>query len=277
MNYKAALDVFVQSGKDFAIVYRSAKQAASVSRILVLDSSFNPPHMAHFTLAKEAIDHDFGDARAHPELSELPKMLLLLLSVKNADKVVPKPALFDHRLAMMHRMASSLESLELPVAIGLTKHAKFADKSAAIQAHCSVEPQANYASARLTFLLGFDTLIRVLDPKYYAPASLVDSLNDFMYNTDLFCLTRADTGEEFDQQQNYIGRIARGEFPDIPRLWARNIILTSVQTARESIGFISSSAIRQAYATGAVAQSPPLLKEVDEYIRSNDLYSEDTT
>ncbi|KAM9905350.1 hypothetical protein OXX79_002209 [Metschnikowia pulcherrima] len=223
MNYQNALDSFVKSGKEFTLVYKSVKFTTPVSRILILDSSFNPPHVAHQTLAQEAIAYDFGgnsDTEKHENVS---KSLLLLLSVKNADKIVPAPASFEHRLAMMHLMANSLENSYIDVGIGLTTHAKFADKSAAIQEY--METNLSWKKpARLTFLLGFDTLVRVLDPKYYAPATLADSLNNFMYNTDLFCLTRAENKTEFEEQKQYIEKIGNGEFPEIPRSWAKNFI-----------------------------------------------------
>ena len=271
MNYKNALDSFVKSGKEFTLVYKSVKFTTPVSRILILDSSFNPPHVAHQTLAQEAIAYDFdgnSDTEKHENAS---KLLLLLLSVKNADKIVPAPALFEHRLAMMHLMANSLANLYIDVGIGLTTHAKFADKSAAIQEYM----ETNFSwkkPARLTFLLGFDTLVRVLDPKYYAPATLADSLNNFMYNTDLFCLTRAENKTEFEEQKQYIEKIGNGEFPEIPRLWAKNVHLKSLRDNRDSVGAISSSAVRKAYETHESPQNLPLLPEIDAYIRENRLY-----
>lgn len=274
MNYKLALENFLKSGKEFSLVYKSSAPLVSVSRILILDSSFNPPHMAHLTLAKEAISHDFKDGK-NGEISSGPqKMLLLLLAVKNADKIVPVPALFEHRLQMMQLMANSLEKLKIPVSIGLTTHARFAEKSSAIQNFINADSLWVNLSTKLTFLLGYDTLIRVLDPKYYAPASLEDSLNNFMTKTDLFCLTRAENGDQFTKQQNYIQGIANGEFPEIPRLWANYIHMKTVSESRDTIGGISSSGIRAAYLSNTHPQNLPLLKEIDAYIQSNGLYSD---
>ncbi|KAM9914446.1 hypothetical protein OXX69_000635 [Metschnikowia pulcherrima] len=271
MNYKNALDSFAKSGKEFTLVYKSVKFTTPVSRILILDSSFNPPHVAHQTLAQEAIAYDFGETHETEKHENASKSLLLLLSVKNADKIVPAPASFEHRLAMMHLMANSLENSYIDVGIGLTTHAKFADKSAAIQEYM----ETNFSwkkPARLTFLLGFDTLVRVLDPKYYAPATLADSLNNFMYNTDLFCLTRAENKTEFEEQKQYIEKIGNAEFPEIPRSWAKNVHLKSLRDNRDSVGAISSSAVRKAYETHESPENIPLLPEIDAYIRENRLY-----
>ncbi|GEQ67344.1 hypothetical protein JCM33374_g1008 [Metschnikowia sp. JCM 33374] len=236
MKYLNALEAFLMSGKDFTLVYKPVAPPTPATRLLILDSSFNPPHMGHFTLAKEALDHDFGTSASSNHL-------LLLLSVKNADKVVPVPASFEHRLSMMHLMAKALEKSDISVSIGLTTHAKFAEKSAAIQA-----------------FLGQDST-------WMSPC-----VSSFITNTDLFCLTRAASGTEFDAQQKYMSQIASGHFPDIPRSWARNIFMKTVAAKRDTIGAISSSGIRHAYDAESAPQNLPLLEEIDGYIRSNNLY-----
>jgi nicotinamide-nucleotide adenylyltransferase len=91
--------------------------------------------------------------------------LLLLFSTSNADKA-PKPASFPHRLVMMSIFAQSLFSKlkkdSVAIDIGLTTEAFFNDKAAAI-----TESNEYLDGLKQTYLLGYDTVIRFLAPKYY--------------------------------------------------------------------------------------------------------------
>lgn len=115
--------------------------------------------------------------------------LLLLLSVNNADKA-PKPAAFEQRLALMLALARDTHAellaaqdkepagspdMDIPIDIGLTSEPYFHNKSNAIAVSpFYVRPAFPSAPVNKTtpdqiFLLGFDTLIRIFDPKYYPP------------------------------------------------------------------------------------------------------------
>ncbi|KLO07627.1 Nucleotidylyl transferase [Schizopora paradoxa] len=162
-------------------------------RISVLDSSFNPPTLAHLALIRslpprESNVEDY-DAR------------LLLLSVRNADKALkPGDASYEQRLEMMVRLAHELQSTgsgsasdpnppnAANVAVAIIDEPTFIRKSSVLRSfllehHHTLlrdrgEKEYPVASStnsqtqeiQLTFLMGFDTLERFLAPRYYVPS-----------------------------------------------------------------------------------------------------------
>lgn len=175
---QTALRSFQSSGRSFQLIQQQqdapapASSTAAAARkcraLVVLDSSFNPPTLAHMHMATSAVQ----DLRAQQNIATAPRggsagqkkhgltddvRLLLLLAVNNADKA-PKPATFEERLLMMEAFARDIqrawrrleqqtalqeerdqqahddEATLLPVDIGLTTHPYFHDKSAAIAA-----------------------------------------------------------------------------------------------------------------------------------------------
>lgn len=174
---RTALRSFQSSGRSFQLIrphaatpsHSSAAAARKCRTLVVLDSSFNPPTLAHMQMATSALQDlreqqsiaaalRGGSAGQRHGLTDDVR-LLLLLAVNNADKA-PKPATFEERLLMMGAFAGDIQrawrTLEkqteaqeedeharalanedeptLPVDIGLTTHPYFHDKSAAIAA-----------------------------------------------------------------------------------------------------------------------------------------------
>lgn len=83
--------------------------------LFILDSSFNPPSIAHAALAQSAFLDDCNSSSQQPSQQqkekkeyEFPHRLLLLFAVTNADKIAA-PASFEHRLAMMTCFARDLQ------------------------------------------------------------------------------------------------------------------------------------------------------------------------
>ena len=158
--------------------------------ISVLDSSFNPPTLAHLALTN-----------AVNPLSPAPDYdaKLLLLSVRNADKAIGEgDATLSQRVEMMSLLATRIHhSCSSPpnVAVGLVNEPTFIAKSSALRRFLNghlmrlTSGTSHAASFQLTFLmgssqymhqihlaqeirthlmiLGFDTLERVLAPRYY--------------------------------------------------------------------------------------------------------------
>lgn len=270
-RFTKALEEFVALAKDFTVVYSSSLSPLimrNTARVCVLDSLFNPPHMAHYALAREAVAFRYGDL----QLQKNQLLLLLLLLVKNADKVDPQPASFEHRLAMMQLMADYLhENLQVDVSVGLTRHAKFVDKLGSILKEVrELQPDTD---PKLTFLVGFDTLRRIFDPQYYLPDKLLDLLNDFMRTTDLFCLTRQDNVDSYQHQMDYVRRIHHGKIANIPQAWSEAVHIFSFEKQEDidTLGSVSSSAIREAVAANA-QQELPLIPSIKNYIVENNLY-----
>ncbi|KAL1896764.1 hypothetical protein Sste5346_004397 [Sporothrix stenoceras] len=160
-----------------------SRQRSQIHNLVILDSSFNPPTRAHMKLATSALV-DVRSPLRQPDTPYLSTRLLLLLSVNNADKA-PKPASFEQRLTLMLALArdthvelAALDDparplLDVAIDIGLTSEPYFHNKSNAI----AVSPfyaRPSFPSASVDrptpdqiFLLGYDTVIRIFDPKYY--------------------------------------------------------------------------------------------------------------
>ena len=111
--------------------------------LLCLSASFNPMTAAHAGLIREA-------SRIVP-----PQEVLLLLATANVDKAVEGLPLQD-RLALLLRFAESRPD----VSVAAVAQGRFVDKMRSIH-------RSYPAGVRLIFLLGFDTLVRLFDPKYY--------------------------------------------------------------------------------------------------------------
>lgn len=127
--------------------------------------------------------------------------LLLLLSVYNADKPADQPVAFKHRVAMICEFAFALseelreEGFDVCVDVGVTQAAYFSDKARAIAEgrlysvwhhdgvckctegeldekgnkypDCTLGSGMVLEPPPIEFLTGFDTLVRIFDPKYY--------------------------------------------------------------------------------------------------------------
>ncbi|ORZ00429.1 hypothetical protein BCR43DRAFT_485207, partial [Syncephalastrum racemosum] len=109
----------------------------SSERLLVLDSSFNPPTRAHAALIQQTLEEPIQFTG-----------VLLLFSSRNADKQL-SGASIQQRVEMMELLAKSLPNC----GVAITVHARFIDKARMLDGAC--------------FLMGVDTVKRLLDPKYY--------------------------------------------------------------------------------------------------------------
>ncbi|KAK5959985.1 nicotinamide-nucleotide adenylyltransferase PWA37_002821 [Arxiozyma heterogenica] len=188
--------------------------------LLVLDSSFNPPHWGHYTLIKKSYEYysqSYPNKKIH---------VLLLLSVQNADKEA-KPASFDKRMDMMCIMSRLLNKNfeSLSTYVGLTIFGKFVDKDSIIR-------KKFFNQGVIVYLVGFDTIIRIFDPKYYIPQALAVVLQHFMKNVEFCCLTRSNVNdnesEDFTNQSTYSQDILQGKYePLIPKEWGHKINILS--------------------------------------------------
>ncbi len=111
--------------------------------LLCLSASFNPLTLAHVWLIQEA-------SRISP-----PDEVLLLLARANVDKVVAGLPL-ERRLSLLESFVESRPAWS----VAAVSHGRFVDKTEAIFQHY---PEGT----RLVFIVGFDTLVRLFDPKYY--------------------------------------------------------------------------------------------------------------
>ncbi|KAF2709257.1 Nucleotidylyl transferase [Pleomassaria siparia CBS 279.74] len=165
------LQSFASSPSKFRIVRTVNPTLTAPKTLYILDSSFNPPSIAHLALATSAL--------THPAPSDIaPYRLLLLFSTHNADKT-PDSANFAHRVALMTLFAedlshslktsekaeiSSTEATNISIDIGLTKEPYYNDKSVAIS---NTTPPPYPSDVTHIHLAGYDTFIRFCNPKYY--------------------------------------------------------------------------------------------------------------
>ncbi len=122
----------------------SAGIGKQAGHLLCLSASFNPLTAAHVWLIREA-SRIFS-----------PDEVLLVLAKTNVDKSVEGFPL-ERRLGLLLRFAESRPTFS----VAACSHGRFMDKAEAVLPHYP-------PGTRLAFIVGFDTLVRLFDPKYYA-------------------------------------------------------------------------------------------------------------
>lgn len=291
---KKALDTFVSSPSSAFTVFRTIagpapSAAASRPRTLfILDSSFNPPQVAHLTLATTALVS--RDLARYPR----PHRLLLLFASHNADKQ-PAPASFEHRLAMMTLFAEDMAARiaetrpgyvegeqgddiaaaawqAVPIDVGVTSRPYYNDKTAAIEA------AGTYASGpKHVHLVGYDTFVRIFTARYYAAEHEppFSALDDFMERHGLRITLRAggDYGDEA-AQRDFLERLRRGEMERDGgrREWAERIEM--VDEDEEAVD-VSSTDVRRAVQRRDWKVVDKLCTEsVARWIKEKGLYAE---
>ena len=169
-------------------------------RISVLDSSFNPPTLAHLALAKAPPSPSISNEDVTSGWRDAYDAGLLLLSVRNADKTLKQgDATYLQRLEMMYLLTRDVEhphpeveensGVDSNVAIAIIDEPTFIGKSTALltflrsrlSSFSSAGPAPNRPIPRLTFLLGIDTLERLFSPRYYPSQSEESMLRSLRY------------------------------------------------------------------------------------------------
>ncbi|KAG2420711.1 hypothetical protein HFD88_000325 [Aspergillus terreus] len=245
-QYSSTLRRFITSSRNFEVltsIPADRSQRTPPEVLYVLDSSFNPPTLAHRRIASSAVLENPGK----------PSRVLLLLATQNADKP-SKPALFEDRLAMMELFAqdlleylkTSLSSTTAPhlpeIDIGVTKKPYFVDKAAEIGSSGVYPP-----SLEQVHLTGYDTLIRIFNPKYYPPEHTLQPLGPFLTQHRLRVTMRPDSewGSQ-DEQKAFLLNMAQGgmEADGGKREWAQRIQL--VEGKKPGERSVSSTKAREA-------------------------------
>jgi nicotinate (nicotinamide) nucleotide adenylyltransferase len=134
-----------QSDESRVVMIRKAPKGIPnrKGRLGIFPASFNPPTMAHLALVRGAMKKG--------GLNEI----LVLLDVQAMDKK-PVEAGFGDRLTMLKEVFRKSPN----VSIGLSSHGLFLDK---------IEPLRRFYPdpVEFFFIVGFDTIVRVFDRKYY--------------------------------------------------------------------------------------------------------------
>lgn len=165
------------------------------------------------------------------------------------------------------------------VDVGVTKEARFIDKARTLEAQEEYRGHGSDDTANIVeqvHLIGFDTLIRLLDTKYYPPKHTLEPLEVLFMNHRVRVTRRTDDawgGRE--EQDQYVRKIAEGEMePDGPKKeWAQRIDL--VEGRKEGEEIVSSTKVREAAkATDEEALKRLVTDGVARWILDEKLYLE---
>lgn len=277
-NIQTSLLAFASSPSSFQVLQTvpttspcptPARPLTAPHTLYVLDSSYNPPSKAHSTLARKAV---LADTSARPV------RVCLLLATENADKK-PKPASFEDRLVMMTLMANDLRASiraesgrEIDVDVAVTKEPFFKDKAA------SIDESGVYAASQQVHCTGYDTIIRIFNPKYYPEDSKLSVLAPFLGKHRLRVSYRvgegAEGGGDRDDQDKYVHVIGDGSRADegMRAEWRDAIEL--VNDAEEVRGVSSTKAREAAIAGNRDGVVRLLGEDVAEYVMNGGFYKE---
>ncbi|MBE7518748.1 MAG: hypothetical protein HS107_05830 [Thermoflexaceae bacterium] len=201
-------------------------------RVAVLPSAFNPPTVAHLEL--------LALARNVPGVVSTAAML----STRNVDKGLHGASL-PHRIGMLLAVA---ERGEHHAVLGANA-ARIADQGEALR--------RRYPGVPFDFVAGFDTLVRLFDPRYYE--NMAAELAGFFAHHRVIATNRgeAHTGTVRD----FI------ESTPAARDYRERVLVHSLA---EHPASLSSTQAREAAARGK--EHPAVPAEVAEYIRRHRLY-----
>lgn len=180
---------------------------------------------------------------------------------------------FVNRLLMVYHMANAIsEEYGVSCGIGLTKCSLFINKEEVLKDWICNEVNSSFfkteKNGKLCFLVGFDTLVRLFNKKYYGELSITESFRGFFDNSEIFVLLRDDGKIAVEEQRKYLKNISEGLVDEVPQKWANKI---KIAEATGEWG-ISSSEIRKEISKGDLDWKLKVLKPVSELIETENLY-----
>lgn len=282
---------FLKNQDKFKLVYNTDIQHQSNSyglitpitqNLLVLDSSFNPPHLGHLSMIErsQSIINKNNATSNNLNLSCINiYSVLLLLSVKNADKNEVSSNEYSKRLKMMILLANYIKEINgINCGVALTNASLFVDKSDLITDWIHNETKEHNINITNNisnyFLLGFDTIIRFFDPKYYINKSIIESLNPFFQNSKIVVLLRDDKSSKMDitKQKEYLNDIvSKNQLNDttLPDSWKGKLLYGESQKEWN----ISSSGIRKEISNNISNDwESKVIPSIKDFIKNNSMY-----
>ena len=149
-------------------------------RLGIFPASFNPPTKAHVALIRRA-----------SRVGHLDEMLVVL------DAQAMDKELFGARLEDRVAMLKRLFQRDPKISIGISNRGLFVEKLAPLRGFYP-------APIAFTFILGFDTILRVMDKKYYK--NLKDSLDKLFKESRFIVANRGEQDREaFDNLLEHPG------------------------------------------------------------------------
>ena len=161
----------------------------------------------------------------------------------------------------------------LAVDIGVTKHPYFHDKAISIDDADYYTEQSTGEKPQQAHLLGFDSLTRLLDTKYYSPTHTLDPLSALFAKHRIRVTRRIEDGDKYgtvEDQERVREALADGqrELEGGKKEWAERIEM--VEGEGETV---SSTRVRKGVIDGDWALVERLVgKGVREYVHKERLY-----
>lgn len=230
LDFYSILKQFTTNKEQFRLIFQNASRPVltpTTSQVLILDSSFNPPHLGHLSMIRQgAIDINSTGI----SLSTINcKSVILLFSVQNADKASQEISNYVMRLQMMKAMCDFInEELGLACGIGITDASLFVDKANL------VSEWLNNKAIETIFLVGYDTIVRVFDQKYYS-VPVQKAMKPFFAKSKMCVFLRKVKTHDLESQRKYVA--------DLQNIYGPNKIHVSKALDDREME-ISSSAIR---------------------------------
>ncbi|PKC17957.1 Nucleotidylyl transferase [Rhizophagus irregularis] len=215
----------------------SVSDHKKITRIAILDSSFNPPTNAHYHLIVRSVTNIFfqndkpiiiqtpeGRQQIKEQGLEFFDSCLLLYATKNADKILSSSdANHVDRLLMMETLASHIQSTAPSdthftalknLAVGVVTHPRFIDKAHGILSLLLSLSNSSFGFSdnisrqfSLYFIMGYDTVIRLFNPQYYT--NMREELAPFFETNYIICANREGYDGEEAEEQFYQNEIVR--------------------------------------------------------------------
>ncbi|RKU38858.1 hypothetical protein C6496_04980 [Candidatus Poribacteria bacterium] len=151
-----------------ALIHRAASPPCRTKKLGIFSGSFNPLTLAHARMIEDTL--------TTYQLDEV----LLLLAKANVDKDIfglPLAA----RLVTLKKYATDHQRFS----VGVSSHGRYIDKVTALKAIFPSETEFH-------FIVGYDTLVRIFDPKYYT--NFHAELQELFTSARLIVANRAEAG-----------------------------------------------------------------------------------
>jgi hypothetical protein len=211
--------------------FRALKLPVVPNGSLVVPGSFNPPHIGHIALAQAAVN----TANKMETSRHNNKAIFMELSLTNADKPPIDPVTVSERVNKFFQ----LDNLPEHWGIILTRAPLFSQKVSTLQS-CVIDT-SDGPVPNISFVIGADTLVRLINPKYYGDeeSAMIEALRS-MKGVHFFAGGRQQQTKDSPEPVRFIA--GREELTGLPE--DVKDMFTIIDEAEFRVD-ISSSQIRQ--------------------------------